>query len=351
MTRTVLIAGFGAFGALHAQAWRDVPGMTLRVLDPDGAARARAAASGVPAGAIFADLEPALDRADIVDVVSPPATHMQVALAALDRGLPLLIEKPATPTVSEAQTLRAAAGQVPVQIGLILRAHPLSIRAREHLEKGDIGQLLSMSGDFSGWKRMCADCDLVANDGVHFLDLMRHFADSPIATVDGTSDARLGGTHADDIRIEVRHGNGIAGDLRLGLLRGAEVADSIVPGAVTRKELTLCGDRGMLHLDFNRNWLVHGTVTYSATAGGWRADPGKLTRVELPPVTPVSLLNASFQRFLSCVEDGQPPLCNLAEGAVELAQVCDAVALALSRGPRACIPVPAHDAKVMEGVT
>lgn len=347
MTRTVLIAGFGAFGALHAQAWRDVPGIALRVVDADEAAQVRAAAFGLPTAAIFADLNPALDGADIVDIVTSPATHMKVALAALDRNLPVLIEKPATPTAAVAYALRDASRQVSVQVGLILRAHPLTTRAHDGLKNGDIGRLLSMSGDFSGWKRMRADSDLVANDGVHFLDLMRHFAQSPISSLDATSHARLGGAHADDIRIEVRHANGITGDLRLGLLRGGEVADSVVPGAVTRKELMLCGDRGILHLDFNRNCLFHGTVTYSATSGGWRADPGKLERIDLPSVTPVALLRASFQRFLSCVDEGHLPLCDLSEGAVELAEVCAAVASALARDPRPHVSV----AKVMEAAT
>ncbi len=344
MTRTVLIAGFGAFGALHAETWRDIPGITLRVVDADASARARAATFGIRHDAVFGDLDAALDGVDIVDVVTPPASHMQVALTALGHGLPVLIEKPATQTVAEARALCKAAGALSVQVGLILRAHPLTIRAHALLSEGAIGRLLTMSGDFSGWKRMRADSDLIENDGVHFLDLMRYFAASPIATLDATANARLGGARADDIRIETEHSNGIVGELRLGLLRGGEIADSVVPGAVTRKELTLCGDRGILHLDFNRDRLFHGTVTYGADAVGWRADPGKLEQIELPCVTPVSLLRTTFQRFLACVDEGQPPLCDLTQGAVELAEVCDAIAAALARGTRPPVLV----AKAME---
>jgi predicted dehydrogenase len=235
------------------------------------------------------------------------------------------------------------AGQMPVQVGLILRAHLLTLQAREILRGGGIGRLLTISGDFSGWKRMRCDSDLVHNDGVHFLDLMRHLGQSPIQAVDATSQVRLRGTQPDDIRIDTRLANGVTGELRLGVLRGGEVADSVVPGARTRKVLTLCGDGGVLELDFNRDHLTHCTVAYCPTAGGWHPEPGKVERTSLPPATPVSLLRANFEHFLTAVDAGQPPMCDLTEGAVELSEVCEAVAAALARGAR--LPV-----RVAEGM-
>jgi len=338
MSRTVLLAGFGAFGALHADAWRQLPDIRLLLAEPDEVARARALHAGFAEDDVVDDVAKALDRVDLVDIVSPPETHLPVARAALARNRPVLIEKPATRTRADALGLIEAAGATPVQVGLVLRAHPLVQRARALLAEGAIGPLLFLSGDFSGWKRMRADSSLLENDGVHFLDLMRHLADSPVAEVDAVSWSRLGGDRADDIRIDLRHANGLTAELRLGLPRGGEVEDTFVPGAVTRKTLTLCGTAGTLSLDFNAGRLYLGEVEYSPAPGGWAVAPAS-RRWEAASATPVSLLTACFIRFLDCLDHGRPPLCDAAQRALELARVMAAVDRALARPTRTGIPV------------
>lgn len=330
MTRTVLICGFGSFGALHAQAWRSLPDVHLRLAEPAEASRAKAVAAGFSPEDVLADATTAMRGADIVDIVSPPATHLPLAREALELGLPVLVEKPATQDVAGAEELVQAAGDIPVQIGLILRAHPLTLRARALIGQGAIGRVTGLWGDFSGWKRMRADSSLLLNDGVHFLDLMRHLTGSQIVGVDVAAWSRLGSV-TDDIRIDTVDADGLAGELRLGLPRGGEVADSVVPGAVTRKALTVVGSDGVLTLDFNRNRLFHGRAAYAPSEGGWSVEPGALTWEASLSVTTVSLLRDSFATFLSALDHGTPVLCDAREGALELARVCAAVEHAMAR--------------------
>jgi predicted dehydrogenase len=339
MTVTVLIVGYGAFGALHAAAWRTLPGIALRVADGEAAARERALRDGMAPDAVFADWADAMTGADIVDIVTPPDTHVGIAEAALRAGRAVLVEKPAARNRADAMHLAAAAGSRPVQVNLILRAHPLTMRARRMLAEGAVGRLLTMCGDFSGWKRMRADSSLIENDGVHFLDLMRHLAGAPVIGVDAVAHAHLGGPRADDIRIDTRHGNDVRGELRLGLIRGGIAADSVVAGAATRKELLLCGDGGILQLDFNRNRLIHAPASYAATPGGWHPVPGQPSCEEVAGGATIDLLKAAFSTFLRTIEHGHPPLCDLAEGAVELAALTEAIETALARAPRPVIPV------------
>ncbi|MSU90288.1 hypothetical protein GE300_11765 [Rhodobacteraceae bacterium 2CG4] len=334
MTRSVLVCGYGSFGALHAEAWATLPGIRMLVADPDPGARARAEGAGLPGDRMFADPRTAMAHADLVDIATSPATHLPLALEALARRLPVLIEKPATPDVAGAETLLDAAHGLPLQIGLILRAHPLSLRARALIESGAIGRIVGIWGDFSGWKRMRADSSLLLNDGVHFLDLMRHLTGCPIVGVEAVAWARLSGAVADDIRIDTVHENGLAGELRLGLPRGGETADSVVPGAVTRKTLTVGGSEGVLTLDFNRNRLFHGRAGYTPCPAGWSVDPSALHWEATPDVSTISLLRDSFARFLNALDDGAPVLCDARQGALELARVCAAVETALAAPKR-----------------
>ncbi|WP_226575641.1 Gfo/Idh/MocA family protein [Acuticoccus sediminis] len=335
----VLVCGYGIFGRLHAAAWREVAGVRLMVADPAGASRERALAEGVAAGDIAATAADLIARADIVDVVAPPDEHLPLVLAALAAGRPVLLEKPAVRSVADAQLLAARLGNVPLQVGHVLRAHPLTRRATAILRAGGIGRLVAMEGDFRGWKRMRADSSVIENDGVHFLDLMRHFAGAPAAAVDARAMHRLGGARADDIRIDLAYPGGVAGELRLGVVAGGETEDPFLPGAVTDKRLRLVGDGGVLVIDFNRNRLTHGTARYDASPGGWTPTVTSLTEEQVLGATPVRLLADSFRVFLDAIAGRGAVLCDAQEGAVEMAGLLTAIDRALAQPATPFIPV------------
>ncbi len=102
------VLGVGSLGFHHARILREVPGAEMvGVYDasPDRTA-AVAAELGVPGFASQAELLAAVDAA----VVAVPTTaHAEVALAALDAGVHLLIEKPIASTLDEANAIVAAA--------------------------------------------------------------------------------------------------------------------------------------------------------------------------------------------------------------------------------------------------
>lgn len=330
--RSVLICGFGAFGMLHAKVWRDYdPSVRLMVSDPSEAARGMAIASGVEPALVAEEPTSLMRQAAVVDVVAPPAYHLPLALQALSLGKPVLLEKPAVRSLGEAQTLVQAARTVPVQVGLVLRCHPLVRRACELLETGAIGKLLLMEGDFSGWKRMRADSSLIENDGVHFIDLMRHFAGAPVSAVDAAFARHLDPAVVDDIRIDLAFGNGIEGRLRLGVLAGGLSEDGFVPGALTSKSLRLVGTAGNLVLDFNANRLFHGTVEYRRSPGGFDVVPQGLTSEAAIGATPVFLLARSFAIFGAALDGGGPVMCDPHEGALEMARVIEGLEACASR--------------------
>lgn len=326
MVSKVLICGFGAFGELHATAWRRLdPAITLMVADPAERARSRALQLGIAPNDIAADPTALLNSADIVDIVAPPAFHMALALQALAVGKPVMIEKPAVETVADARALLEAAGDLPVQVGLVLRAHPLVSEAARLMAEGEIGELLAMDGDFSGWKRMRADSSLLENDGVHFLDLMRHFAGAPAIEVEARSWSLLDAAVADDITIEISFVGGVRGRLRLGVLIAGEVEDAFVPGAVTTKRLTLVGRTGNIAIDFNRNTLTTSTVSYTRSSGGHHVQPQSVASNLALGATPEALLSRSFAIFCNALRAGTPVLCDARQGALELAATLAAV--------------------------
>ncbi|MET0395827.1 MAG: Gfo/Idh/MocA family oxidoreductase [Longimicrobiaceae bacterium] len=102
------VVGVGSLGFHHARILREVAGARLAgVFDADPA---RAARVGEELGVrVFAALEDLLGEVEAAVVAVPTTEHAAVALAALDRGVHLLIEKPIASTLEEADRIVAAA--------------------------------------------------------------------------------------------------------------------------------------------------------------------------------------------------------------------------------------------------
>lgn len=102
------VIGAGKMGSLHAQKYAARPDCELvAVVDRDPAAAARcAAAAGAQA---LTDYRTLLGRVDAVSIAVPTSLHHRVARDFLAAGAHVLVEKPITATVEEADDLIALA--------------------------------------------------------------------------------------------------------------------------------------------------------------------------------------------------------------------------------------------------
>jgi predicted dehydrogenase len=104
----VAVIGVGHLGKHHARILAQVPGARLVAVVDRQPERAAAAADGTGARAL-ADYRELLDEVDAVTVAAPTEIHHDVALPFLERGISVLVEKPMTRTLAEADALIAAA--------------------------------------------------------------------------------------------------------------------------------------------------------------------------------------------------------------------------------------------------
>ena len=116
----VAVVGAGYFAQFHQEAWARLPGTKLvGIADLDGEKAAKAAAKfSVPA---FSDHEELFDvtKPDLVDIATPPASHLELVNAVAVRGLPAICQKPLAPTLEVAQEVVATAENA----GTLLVAH------------------------------------------------------------------------------------------------------------------------------------------------------------------------------------------------------------------------------------
>jgi predicted dehydrogenase len=121
-TLRVGVVGTGSLGYHHARILRDAHGMRFSGFHESNAERAAKVAHELGIRS-HATLQGLLDESDAVSIVVPTSAHFTVAKAVLQAGKHVLIEKPITTTLDEADALitMAKAAGVMVQIGHIER--------------------------------------------------------------------------------------------------------------------------------------------------------------------------------------------------------------------------------------
>jgi len=186
------LAGFGAWGKLHAKSIHDNPDARLvAITAPTEATRAEAAAT-YPGARIFATAAEMIAQADfdLIDIVTPSHTHREIALAAMAKGKHVLLEKPMAITLADCQAIVAGARQhgVHLAVGHELRLSSQWGLIKRLIQDGVIGDpqyvLVELSRKpyrtgASGWRYdQNRVGSWVLEEPIHFFDLARWYLES-----------------------------------------------------------------------------------------------------------------------------------------------------------------------------
>ena len=192
----VLGVGAGYFSRFHYEAWAEHPEVELvGIVDPDAGRReAMARAHGV--ADTFAELEAALDATepDLVDIVTPPSTHLALIARTVERGLPTICQKPLCGGIQGATEAVALAAHHGTRLIVHenFRFQPWYRRIKTEVASGSLGDLFQVTfrlrpGDGGGpdayldrqpyFQRM--ERLLVHETAVHFVDTFRFLVGEP----------------------------------------------------------------------------------------------------------------------------------------------------------------------------
>ncbi|HET7824242.1 MAG TPA: Gfo/Idh/MocA family oxidoreductase [Anaeromyxobacter sp.] len=149
---SVAIVGCGQIADAHVQQARRAGGCVVAVCDRSAVMAEQAAARlGVPVW--YDDLGEMLARArpDVVHVTTPPASHLAVARAALERGAHVYVEKPFAVDLAEASALEEAARRAGrlACAGHNLAFDPVVLRLRRLVEDGALGDVVHVDAMMS----------------------------------------------------------------------------------------------------------------------------------------------------------------------------------------------------------
>ncbi len=197
--KAALIGG-GFIGPVHAEALRRI-GVEVIGLLGSSPARARPLAQRLGIDRVYDDLDSLLadDQVHSVHIASPNYAHFDQARRVIESGRHLVCEKPLAITSAETATLRELSRVRRLQAAAVnynVRFYPLCHEMRERVTRGDIGNVLSVTGSYTqdwllrpddyNW-RVEADggtnLRAVADIGTHWMDLAQFVIGKPIKAV------------------------------------------------------------------------------------------------------------------------------------------------------------------------
>ena len=180
------VIGLGWFGEVHADALAGMPGIELAALCTRRRERVDELGRRYAVANRYTDYRQLLADPDIdvLSIVTHVDDHHQIALDALQSGKHVLLEKPMAATVAECDDLVAAAHRGPghFMVGHICRFDPRVALAKEAIQEGRIGKIISMHARRNLSKvigRQVLDkISALLGDGIHDADLMLWFSQS-----------------------------------------------------------------------------------------------------------------------------------------------------------------------------
>ncbi|MEI6668627.1 MAG: Gfo/Idh/MocA family oxidoreductase [Acidobacteriota bacterium] len=175
------VVGVGHLGRHHARILGSMPGVALvGVVDINGQ---RAAEIAAPSGArALTDVRDLLDQVDLVSIATPTEAHADVAGVCLDRGIPVLVEKPLARSVAECDAIiaRAARSGAILAVGHTERFNPAVLAARGAVDNPGFIEIHRL-GTFP---ERSLDIDVVFDLMIHDLDLVLSLVKSPIEAIE-----------------------------------------------------------------------------------------------------------------------------------------------------------------------
>ncbi|WP_009964017.1 MULTISPECIES: Gfo/Idh/MocA family protein [Verrucomicrobium] len=281
------VAGVGAMGKNHARVLSGLPGAQLTAIYDLDRARAEELASLYGAKAVTT-LEELAAEVDAAAVAVPTIAHRQVAGFLLEQGKHVLVEKPLSESLTEAQELVALADAkgLVLQVGHIERFNPVMKQLESRMQQPRFIEATRLSP----FPNRSMDIGVVLDVMIHDLEIILHLVRSPVVSVDAVGVPVL--TRREDIaNARLRFANGCV----------ANVTSSRVSDKKMRKIQVFHGE-GYISLD------------YQEQSGHMYRREGMGIAREDVPVEKDEPLKLELAAFVDCARQGATPVVSGQQG-------------------------------------
>ena len=298
----VAAIGYAFMGKAHSNAWRNVasffnvPAFEQKVLVGRDATAVAEAATKYGWAESATDWREVIDRDDIhiIDICAPGWMHAEIAIAALEAGKHVLVEKPLANTLAEAELMTAAAAKarargVQSMIGFNYRRVPALALARELITEGRLGTVRQVRAAYlQDWladdqspmtwrlRKETAGSGALGDIASHAIDQVLYLLGDQVTEVTGRLHTfvpqRPGGSAAGEGLEDVTVDDAAWATLSLasGSIASVEVS-RVATGQKNSLKLEIYGDKGTIMFDLeNLNELGFLDATAPVREQGFR---------------------------------------------------------------------------------
>lgn len=192
------VVGYGYWGSKHVRVLSTLPDISVTVIDGNPN-RLAEALTQYPSTRVAQSLQEVVDDLDAVVVATPPGSHASIAREALSHGLHVLVEKPLTTTVDEADELvdLAHANGVQLMTGHTFEYNPAVWKLREIISSGALGKILYIDAQRLSLGRYQADVNVVWDLAPHDISIASFLLGEIPSRATVWADRNIGIRHAD----------------------------------------------------------------------------------------------------------------------------------------------------------
>ena len=275
------VIGVGDMGKNHPRVYVELGSELVGVADTDlEKVKKIAAQYGTRA---YSNYEELLNEGlDAVSIAVPTMWHKEVALAAINKGVSLLIEKPIADSLQSAQEIitAAQARRVKLMVGHIERFNPAVRKLKQIVDDGILGKLVFISARRVGpFVPRISDVGIIVDVATHDIDIIRYLIGSECTSVFARS---------------TRYKN-IKGDAAIVLMGFGDVSACIEVNWYTPhrvRSVTVTGTEGVAYLDYIKQEVeIHNAE--------WKM---------IPKIDQAEPLKLELGHFLDCVRSDTEPL-------------------------------------------
>jgi predicted dehydrogenase len=294
-------------GRNHLRLLSDRPGARLVAVADPVKEVLDAAIAGTPARG-FSDALGMIAEADLdgLVVAAPTNSHVRLALAAIECGVPVLVEKPLAGTVEDALRIvhAADAQQVPVQVGHVERFNPAVLELGRLLSAGWLSTVYAIVSRRAGpFPARIRDVGVTIDLATHDVDILSWIAGERPTRVFAELAQRKHADHEDLLFGLLHFPSGATGMLDVNWLTPAK-----------RRQLVVVGEEGMFELDYltQRLTFTRSDVGHPQFIGGYA--PTFTGEVAELPVANAEPLAAELDAFIGVIRDGSTPAITAVDG-------------------------------------
>ena len=238
------VVGFGLAGQVfHAPYIDAVEGLDVGVIVTSNAERAALARERFPAADVVGSVDDAWD-VDAVVIGTPNRFHAPFALEAIERGVPVVVDKPFAVTAADAARVADAAERagVPLTVFQNRRWDGDFVTLRRLLDEGALGDVLRLESRFErfrpqvkeAWRELGAEEEgggQLLDLGAHLVDQARLLFGHPVRVYAEIERRREGAQVDDDVFVALEHPGGTRSHVWMSAITAAGGKRFVVNGS------------------------------------------------------------------------------------------------------------------------